>query len=354
MKKLLNILLCLCLSIVYGNAQMLIVERERVKPKFETLNTDSIDLTSLKESDEKIYGMSLYELYRQYIGKRFIQYNSFRWAYVPERQFLDLPTPLTIDYLTRNSMGEDKFKGTFNISKIGTYVYDPTISKKGTVVYLNDLRGNSLNSFYTLKKDKFKRKYLFRLQLPDIYTKYSIRYLTLKDVIFVKDEEEFFNKLKEPADYEVLRDDTGERLYKSTINGKEYYSKKVKDDVGIYNDYEYVRLRNECVFIMTDDNNQEFFCSFDSRTLCSVDHLKYLKRKYVSRIYRDSYYDVVLKVLDIVFMEEDTDSGILELQYKMENVSSGEISYYSNSTFECLKEVIPDSYKTDNNGAISF
>ena len=58
MKKLLNILLCLCLSIVYGKAQMLIVERERVKPKFEILNTDSIDLTSLKESDEKIYGMS--------------------------------------------------------------------------------------------------------------------------------------------------------------------------------------------------------------------------------------------------------------------------------------------------------
>ena len=221
------------------------------------------------------------------------------------------------------------------------------------MVYLNDLSGGSINSFYTLKKDKFKRKYLFRLQLPNIYTKDSIRYLTLKDVIFVKDEEEFFNKLKEPADYEVLRDDNGYRLYKSTINGKEYYSKMVKDDVGINNDYEYVRPRNECVFIMTDDNNQEFFCSFDSRTLCSVDHLNYLKRKYISRIYRDSYYDLVLKVLDIVFMEEE-DSGRLELQYKMENVSSGEISYYSNSTFECLKEVIPDSYKIDNNGVISF
>ncbi len=354
MKKLLNILLFLCLSLVYGKAQMLVVKRERVKPKFEILNTDSIDLTSLKESDEKIYGMSLYELYRQYIGKRFIQYNSFRWAYVPERQFLDLPTPLTIDLFTENNYFEKKIKGTFNVSKIGTYVYDPIINiKKRTVVYLNDLRGGSINSFYTLKKDKFKRKYLFELKLPDVYTKDSIRYLTLKDVIFVKDEEEFFNKLKEPADYEVLRDDNGYRLYKSTINGKEYYSKMVKDDVGINNDYEYVRPRNECVFIMTDDNNQEFFCSFDYRTLCSVDHLNYLKRKYISRIYRDSYYDVVLKVLDIVFMEEE-DSGTLELQYKMENVSSGEISYYSNSTFECLKEVIPDSYKTDNNGVISF
>ena len=353
MKKLLNILLCLCLSIVYGKAQMLIVERERVKPKFETLNTDSIDLTSLKESDEKIYGMSLYELYRQYIGKRFIQYNSFRWARVPERQFLDLPTPLTIDFHGEPNFFGKISRGKFNISKIGTYKYEPTISKKETVVYLNDLSGGSINSFYTLKKDKFKRKYLFELKLPDIYTKDSIRYLTLKDVIFVKDEEEFFNKLKEPADYEVLRDDNGYRLYKSTINGKEYYSKMVKDDVGINNDYEYVRPRNECVFIMTDDNNQEFFCSFDSRTLCSVDHLNYLKRKYISRIYRDSYYDLVLKVLDIVFMEEE-DSGRLELQYKMENVSSGEISYYSNSTFECLKEVIPDSYKIDNNGVISF
>lgn len=353
MKKLLNILLCLCLSIVYGKAQMLIVERERVKPKFETLNTDSIDLTSLKESDEKIYGMSLYELYRQYIGKRFIQYNSFRWARVPERQFLDLPTPLTIDFHGEPNFFGKISRGKFNISKVGTYKYEPTISKKETVVYLNDLSGGSINSFYTLKKDKFKRKYLFRLQLPNIYTKDSIRYLTLKDVIFVKDEEEFFNKLKEPADYEVLRDDNGYRLYKSTINGKEYYSKMVKDDVGINNDYEYVRPRNECVFIMTDDNNQEFFCSFDSRTLCSVDHLNYLKRKYISRIYRDSYYDLVLKVLDIVFMEEE-DSGRLELQYKMENVSSGKISYYSNSTFECLKEVIPDSYKIDNNGVISF
>lgn len=353
MKKLLNILLCLCLSIVYGKAQMLIVERERVKPKFETLNTDSIDLTSLKKSDEKIYGMSLYELYRQYIGKRFIQYNSFRWARVPERQFLDLPTPLTIDFHGEPNFFGKISRGKFNISKVGTYKYEPTISKKETVVYLNDLSGGSINSFYTLKKDKFKRKYLFRLQLPNIYTKDSIRYLTLKDVIFVKDEEEFFNKLKEPADYEVLRDDNGYRLYKSTINGKEYYSKMVKDDVGINNDYEYVRPRNECVFIMTDDNNQEFFCSFDYRTLCSVDHLNYLKRKYISRIYRDSYYDLVLKVLDIVFMEEE-DSGRLELQYKMENVSSGKISYYSNSTFECLKEVIPDSYKIDNNGVISF
>ena len=353
MKKQLNILLFLCLSRVYGKAQMLIVERERVKPKFETLNTDSIDLTSLKKSDEKIYGMSLYELYRQYIGKRFIQYNSFRWARVPERQFLDLPTPLTIDFHGEPNFFGKISRGKFNISKVGTYKYEPTISKKETVVYLNDLSGGSINSFYTLKKDKFKRKYLFELKLPDIYTKDSIRYLTLKDVIFVKDEEEFFNKLKEPADYEVLRDDNGYRLYKSTINGKEYYSKMVKDDVGINNDYEYVRPRNECVFIMTDDNNQEFFCSFDSRTLCSVDHLNYLKRKYISRIYRDSYYDVVLKVLDIVFMEEE-DSGTLKLQYKMENVSSGEISYYSNSTFECLKEVIPDSYKTDNNGVISF
>ena len=201
MKKLLNILLCLCLSIVYGKAQMLIVERERVKPKFETLNTDSIDLTSLKKSDEKIYGMSLYELYRQYIGKRFIQYNSFRWARVPERQFLDLPTPLTIDFHGEPNFFGKISRGKFNISKVGTYKYEPTISKKETVVYLNDLSGGSINSFYTLKKDKFKRKYLFRLQLPNIYTKDSIRYLTLKDVIFVKDEEEFFNKLKEPADY---------------------------------------------------------------------------------------------------------------------------------------------------------
>ena len=354
MKKLLNILLCLCLSIVYGKSQITIVKREIVKPKFETLNTDSIDLTSLKESDEKIYGMPLYELYRQYIGKRFIQYNSFSWAYVPERQFLDLPTPLTIDLFTENNNFEKKIKGKFNISKIGTYVYNPIINiKKRTVVYLNDLRGGSINSFYTLKKDIFKRKYLFELKLPEIQTKDSIRYLTLKDVIFVEDEEEFLNKFKEPADYEVLRDDTGDRLYKSIINGKEYYSKKVKDDVGIYNDFEYVRPQNKCIFIMADDNGQEFFCS-NGYNIYSVDHLNYLKRKYISRIYRDSYYDVVLKVLDIVFMEKDRDSSILELQYKMEDVSSGEISYYSNSTFGSLKEVIPDSYKIDNNGVISF
>lgn len=358
MKKLLNILLCLCLSIVYGKSQITIVKREIVKPKFETLNTDSIDLTSLKESDEKIYGMSLYELYRQYIGKRFIQYNPFCWAYVSERQLFDLPTPLIIDLFTENSNFERKIKGTFNVSKIGTYLYDPIIKEKTNTNYVNDLHGGSINSLYILKKDKFKRKYLFKLHLPNIQTKDSIRYLNLKDVIFVKSEEEFFNKLREPADYEVIHDNTGDRLYKSIINGKEYYSKKVKDDVGIYNDFEYVKPQNEYIFIMADDNGQEFFCTFFSGSgyLCSVDHLNYLKRKYTSRIYHDSYYDVALKVLDIVIREYNTKSGELkkDLQYKMEDVSSGEISYYSDYSFKNLEEIIPNSYKTDNNGAISF
>lgn len=369
-KSLISAITCLALVCNHTKAQIVIEEMVEQQPQYEVLNTDSVDLHKFDSSDEKKYGMSILELYKQYIGQRFLLYSddnnsdpnfSFK-AYTPNRQFIAMPTPVNIEFFSQNKTSlKVKSRGTFRINRISTYRYNPHAFYEGE----EDYRGpKALGTDIAYFVDQ-KRKHEYFFKLPNnlvIQCPFTVQYVTLKDVIFNNGNiSQLFTDSLIEAD--------GTSLYKSVIDEKEYFSKDVKDDILMDQRHKNAFESTSFIFLLEDENGTEFYCNLLGASYIGVKHIENLKRQCISKYVRRGSFapetEPIYKIRDVVvreFYNEETWPKKIDhyIAFKAENLTTGELEYIGVCEergrwgISCYHEMFPKSYETTEDGIIIF
>ena len=372
MKKIFS-LITIFLGLICNNikAQITIEQVAAPQTRYTPLDTDSIDLHKYGNSEEKKYGINALDFYKKYIGQRFLIYSEGNLqAYTPKRTILTLPSPINmIMYSKDKKTSERKDEGTYIINRISTYKYSPYTSLDTNTKYRGvPILGDGIS--FTDKKGRSK----YFLKFPGnfaIKSKFSVQYLTLKNVMLWNSSTQLFQDT-------LAHQTTPMAIYRSMINGKEYFSTDIKDDIYIddshKNAYPNTHFYNEpyFIFLMEDENGTEFYCNLLGSGFIGVQHIDYLKQRYVSKYIRRWSFipenEPIYKVHDVVIREfyAENDYGEQWLDHyialKAENLSTGNIIYISveqeNGVWglgeQTWVETFPKSYEMDENGIIDF